>query len=77
MELGNEKDDIDNFSSLLPVSGAKATNARDYAAASSNDNDYGLPKRTAKKNKCQHAEVGGTSDGELFIVIEDDLPGYR
>ncbi len=77
MDLGNEKDDIDIFSSLLPVSGAKAGNARDYAASSSNDNDYGLPKRTSKRNKCKDKDVGGTSDGELFIVIEDDLPGYR
>jgi hypothetical protein len=66
MDIDNEKDDIANFSSLLPVSGAKAANSHDYAASSSNDNDYGLPKRTAKKNKCKDKDVGGTSDGELF-----------
>jgi hypothetical protein len=74
MELGNEKDDIDNFSSFLPVSGAKTANTHDYA---SNDNDYGLPKRTSKRSKSKDKDVGGSSDGELFIVIEDDLPGYR
>jgi hypothetical protein len=74
MELGNEKDDIDNFSSLLPVSGAKTANSHDNA---SNDNDYGLPKRTSKRNKSKDKDVGGTSDGELLIVIEAELPRYR
>ncbi len=72
-----ENVDIDNFSSLLPVSGAKTANTHDYAASSSDDNDYGLPKRTSKRNKSRDKDVGGSSDGELFIVIEDDLPGYR
>ncbi len=62
---------------FLPVSGAKAGNARDYAASSSNDNDYGLPKRTSKRNKSKDKDLGGSSDGELCIVIEDDLPRYR
>jgi hypothetical protein len=73
MDLNNEKADKDNFSSLLPVSGAKAANSRDYAASSSNDNDYGVPKRTAKKTKCKDKDAGGTSDGELFIVIVDEV----